>query len=129
MFIFLHVCFSSKILSLPLPLRFPALVLLYLSSPVLFGVSSLDAWRILAWDLHLGACVGVYYFRASEGWCLLGYAYMESGDLLSASRAFAAATAAAPAAAPAYLGGGQIQALLHNWPAAERLYATAVRCR
>ncbi|KAL8275745.1 hypothetical protein Esti_000308 [Eimeria stiedai] len=66
---------------------------------------------------------------SSEGWCLLGYAYMEAGDLLSAARAFAAATAAAPEAAAAHLGSGQTQALLHNWPTAERLYRTAVRCR
>lgn len=69
------------------------------------------------------------FFRASEGWCLLGYAYLDSGDLLSAARAFSAAASAAPAAAAAHLGAGQTQALLHNWPVAERLYAKAANCR
>ena len=68
-------------------------------------------------------------FRAGEGWTQLGSAYLEMGDLLSAAKAFALAAAAAPAAAAAHLGGGQTQALLHNWAAAERLYATAVKCR
>ncbi|CDJ56683.1 hypothetical protein, conserved [Eimeria maxima] len=66
---------------------------------------------------------------AGDGWTQLGSAYLETGDLLSAAKAFAAAAAAAPAAAAAHLGGGQTQALLHNWAAAEQLYAAAVKCR